>query len=200
MRALVQEYLDDDLLMDQFSQAPAGRMIHHAYLGGLLEHTLQVLRIADAVCPLYPKINRDIVLVGLFLHDLGKTRELSWNGVFEYTDRGELVGHIVEGVIMLRDKADQVMRNRGVRLPRNAVMVLEHIILSHHQKPEYGAVKVPATPEAMLVAMIDDLDAKTTIALTAARPDRVKAMDLGGNFTERNWALGTKIFKPDPLG
>ena len=101
---------------------------------------------------------------------------------------------------MLRDKAEQVMRNQGVRLPRNALMVLEHIILSHHQKPEYGAVKVPATPEAVLVSMIDDLDAKTTIALTAARPEFTKAMDLGGNFTERNWALGTKVFKPDPLG
>lgn len=199
MRALVKEYLDDEMLIGQFKQAPAARMIHHAYLGGLLEHTLQLVRIGSLVCPLYPRINRDIVLVGLFLHDLGKTRELSWHGVFEYTDRGELVGHIVEGVIMLRDKAEQVMRNQGVRLPKNALMVLEHIILSHHQRPEYGAAKIPATPEAMLVAMIDDLDAKTTIALAAARPEFSRAMDLGGNFTERNWALGTKVFKPDPL-
>ena len=199
MKALVDAYLTDEMLMSQFKQAPAARMIHHAYLGGLLEHTLQLVRIANAVCPFYPRISRDIVVVGLFLHDLGKTRELSWQGVFEYTDRGELVGHLVEGVIMLRDKADQLMRNQGVRLPRNAVLVLEHIILSHHQRPEYGSVKVPATPEAMLVAMIDDLDAKTTIALTAARPEFTKAMDLGGNFTERNWALGTKVFRPDPL-
>ncbi len=200
MRALIQEYLGDEMLMGQFKQAPAARMIHHAYLGGLLEHTLQLLKIGSVVCPLYPRISRDVVLVGLFLHDLGKTRELSWHGVFEYTDRGELVGHIVEGVIMLRDKAEQVMRSQGIRLPKNALLVLEHIILSHHQRPEYGAAKVPATPEAMLVAMIDDLDAKTTIALSAARPDRTTAMDLGGNFTQKNWALGTKLFRPDPLG
>lgn len=199
MKALVEAYLGDEMLMEQFKQAPAARMIHHAYLGGLLEHTLALLKIGAVVCPLYPRISRDLVMVGLFLHDLGKTRELSWDGAFAYTDRGELVGHIVEGVIMLRDKVDAMMRTAGVRLPRNAVMVLEHIILSHHQRPEYGAAKIPSTPEAVLVSMIDDLDAKTTIALTAARPEFSRAMDLGGNFTERNWALGTKVFRPDPL-
>lgn len=199
MRALVQEYLSDDMLMDQFRQAPAAKMLHHAFLGGLLEHTLQLLKIGVAVCPLYPRINRDIVLVGLFLHDLGKTRELSWNGCFGYTDRGELVGHIVEGAIMLHDKAQAVMTRHGIRLPRHALTVLQHIIVSHHTRPEYGAAKIPATPEAILVAQIDDLDAKTAIALDGARPERGRAADLGGNFTEKNWALGTKLFRPDPL-
>jgi 3'-5' exoribonuclease len=199
MKALVEEYLDDEMLMDRFRQAPAAKMLHHAYLGGLLEHTLQLLNIANVVCPLYPKINRDVVMVGLFLHDLGKTRELSWSGVFEYTDRGELVGHIVEGAIMLHDKSQQVIRNKGIRLPKHALTVLQHIVLSHHGKPEFGAARLPATPEAILVSMIDDLDAKTTIALGAARPDRASAMDLGGNFTQKNWALGSKLFRPDPL-
>lgn len=200
MTALVDSYLADEMLVAHFKQAPAAKMLHHAFLGGLLEHTLALLRLADAVCPLYPKISRDIVLVGLFLHDLGKTRELNWEGVFTYTDRGELVGHIVEGAIMLHDKIETLRRTQGVRFPKHAATVLQHIILSHHGLPEFGAAKVPATPEAILVSMLDNLDAKTTIALAAARPDRPAGQDLGGNFTEKQWALDTKLFKPDPLG
>ncbi len=200
MRALSELYLQDEMLMTQFKQAPAAKMMHHAYIGGLLEHTLSLLKLANVVCPLYPKINRDIVIMGLFLHDLGKTREINWEGAFSYTDRGELIGHIVEGAIMLHDKAQQAMRTNGVRFPKHVITVLQHIILSHHGIPEYGAAKIPATPEAILVSMLDNVDAKTTIALNAARPDRAKAMDLGGNFTEKLWALDTKMFRPDPLG
>ncbi len=199
MRALARVYLDDEMLMTQFRQAPAAKSMHHAYLGGLLEHTLNLLKLTDAVCPLYPKLNRDIIMMGLFLHDIGKTRELSWDQGFDYTDRGHLVGHIVEGAIMLHDRAQQVMREHGVRLPKHAVTVLQHIILSHHTLPEYGAAKIPATPEAIFVAMLDNLDAKTIIALNAARPDRPMSHDLGGNFTEKQWALSTRLFRPDPL-
>lgn len=199
MRALVKAFLDDAFLMDAFRRCPAAKSMHHAYLGGLLEHTLQLLKLADLVCPLYPKINRDLVLTGLFLHDLGKTRELSFEKTFSYTDRGELIGHIVEGVIMLRDKAHQVVRETGQRMPPNAIMVLEHIILSHHGVPEFGSPKVPATPEAIVVAMLDNLDAKTTMAVAAARPDHLAGVELGGHFTEKQWALDTKLFRPDPL-
>ncbi|MFG0325744.1 MAG: 3'-5' exoribonuclease YhaM family protein [Phycisphaerales bacterium JB037] len=199
MRALAQAYLEDEHLIEAFKRAPAAKAMHHAYLGGLLEHTLNLLKLASVVCPLYPKINRDLVMMGLFLHDLGKTRELSYDGPFGYTDRGELVGHIVEGAIMLHDKAQQMMLQTGQRLPAGALTVLQHIILSHHGIPEYGAAKIPSTPEAILVSMLDNVDAKTTIALDAARPDRASAFDLGGNFTERQWALDTKLYRPDPL-
>ncbi|MBX3384061.1 MAG: HD domain-containing protein [Phycisphaeraceae bacterium] len=199
MKALVALYLEDKFLMDAFKQAPAAKSMHHAYLGGLLEHTLTLVQLANLVCPLYPKINRDIVVVGLFLHDLGKTRELVYDRAFGYSDRGELIGHLVEGAIMLHDKSHQLMRERGVRLPPGALTVLQHIIISHHGVPEFGAAKVPATPEALLVAQLDNLDAKTTMALAAARPDRASAFASGGNFTERNWALDTKLFRPDVL-
>jgi len=199
MKALAQTYLADEFLMDQFRTAPAAKQMHHAYLGGLCEHTLALLKLADAVCPLYPKINRDIVMMGLFLHDLGKTRELIYDRGFAYSDRGELIGHIVEGAIILHDKAQQMMRETGTRLPPGALMVLQHIILSHHGVPEYGAAKIPSTPEAILVSMLDNVDAKTTIALDAARPDRALNIDLGGAFTERQWALDTKLYRPDPL-
>lgn len=199
MKALLKAYLADEYLMDQFRTAPAAKSMHHAYLGGLLEHTLSLVKLAFAVCPLYPRINQDLVVVGLFLHDLGKTRELAYEAGFGYTDRGELVGHIVEGAIMLHDKVQTLMREQGVRLPGSVLTVLQHIILSHHGVPEFGAAKIPATPEAILVSMLDNMDAKTTIALEAARPTLAPAADLGGNFTEKQWALDTKLFKPDPL-
>jgi 3'-5' exoribonuclease len=199
VRALAETYLEDEQLMDAFRAAPAAKSMHHAYLGGLLEHTLALLRLALVVCPLYPKVNRDLVLMGLFLHDLGKTRELIYDRAFGYTDRGELIGHIVEGAIMLHDKAQRMMATRGVRLPPGALTVLQHIILSHHGVPEFGAAKVPMTPEAILVAMLDNLDAKTTIALCACRPEQDRSFELGGNFTERLWALDAKLFRPDPL-
>ncbi|MCC7388475.1 MAG: HD domain-containing protein [Phycisphaerales bacterium] len=199
VRALAETYLEDEALMSAFRAAPAAKSMHHAYLGGLLEHTLALLKLADAVCPLYPRINRDLVMLGLFLHDLGKTRELIYDRAFDYSERGEMIGHIVEGAIMLHDKAQQMMATKGVRLPAGALTVLQHIILSHHGIPEYGAAKVPMTPEAILVSMLDNVDAKTTIALSAARPEESRAFDLRGNFTERLWALDTKLYRPDPL-
>ncbi len=199
MQALGQTYLDDENLMTQFRRAPAAKSIHHAYIGGLLEHTLSLMKLADVVCPLYPKMNRDLVLIGLFLHDLGKTRELMYDRTFAYTDRGELIGHIVDGAVMLHDKVQTLMRVGGVRLPKNVYTVLQHIIISHHGVPEFGAAKLPSTPEAILVAVLDNLDAKATMSLAAARPDRDESNDFGGNFTERQFALDTKLFKPDPL-
>ncbi len=199
MKALAKVYLADEILISAFKRAPAAKSVHHAYLGGLLEHTLNLLKLANAVCPLYPKINRDIVMMGLFLHDLGKTRELSYDKGFGYTDHGELIGHVVDGAIMLHDKAQLVMREHGVRLPPGALVVLQHIIISHHGQPDFGAAKVPMTPEAILVSMLDNVDAKTTIALSETRPDRPGDFDAGGNFTEKIWALETKLYKPDPL-
>lgn len=199
IRALVQAYLSDEHLVSAFKRCPAAKSVHHAWLGGLLEHTLTLLHLADRVCPLYPKINRDLVMMGLFIHDIGKTRELTFDRSFSYTDRGELVGHVVDGVIILREKAQQMIRESGIRVPPAALMALEHIVLSHHGLPEFGAAKIPATPEAIVVSMLDNLDAKTSIAVCTARPDRPSGINLGGNFTERQWALDTKLFRPDPL-
>jgi 3'-5' exoribonuclease len=198
MKALAEAYLADDHLMSLFKRCPAAKSMHHAWLGGLLEHTLNLLHLADAVCPFYPKINRDLVMMGLFVHDMGKTRELVYDRAFAYSDRGELIGHIVDGAVMVRDKALQVMREKGLRLPPGAVMVLEHIVLSHHGSLDFGSPKLPASPEAILVSMLDNLDAKTAMSLAAARSEKA-AESLGGNFTEKNWATGTKIYRPDPL-
>lgn len=199
VRALGELFLEDAYFVEAFKRAPAAKALHHSHLGGLLEHTLTLMQIADRVCPLYPGISRDIVLMGCFLQDVGKTRELVYDRAFAYTDQGELIGHIVEGAHMLRDKLALLMREKGVRLPPGAGMVLEHIILSHHNLPEYGAAKPPMSPEAILVAHIDALDAKTVIALDAARPKHMNQAGLGGNFTDRLWSVGVKLYKPDPL-
>lgn len=197
MHALADAFLADEMLMDQFRRCPAAKSMHHAYIGGLLEHTLSLLNLADRIIPLYPKISRDLVLMGLFLHDIGKTRELSYDKTFAYTDRGELVGHIVEGAMILRDKATHLMREQGIRFPRGSIVLLEHIILSHHGVPEFGAAKIPASPEAIMVSILDNLDAKMQMSLSAARPDY--PLPEGGNFTEKLWALDTKLYRPDPF-
>lgn len=198
MKALGELFVEDAYFVEAFKRAPAAKALHHSHLGGLLEHTVTLMQIADRICPLYPKISRDLVVMGCFLQDIGKTRELRYDRAFAYTDQGELIGHIVEGTHMLRAKTELLMREKGVRLPAGAGMVLEHIILSHHGLPEYGAAKMPMTPEAVLVSHIDALDAKTVIAIDAARAPSA-TQELGGNFTDKQWSLGVKLYKPDPL-
>ncbi len=185
--------------MAGFRRAPAAISLHHAFIGGLLEHTLQLLKLADVMLPLYPALNRDIVLMGLFLHDLGKTAELKWEKGFDYTADGNLIGHVVRGAIWLQVKAAIAAKQSGHRLPSDALRVLQHIILSHHGEPEYGAAKLPSTPEAIFIAILDNLDAKTHMALTNARPDQGPAVGSQGDFTDKLWALGTRLYRPDPL-
>ena len=194
---LARQYLEDESLMAKFRRAPAAMTLHHAFIGGLLEHTLSLLRLSGPVCSHYPKLNRDLVVMGTFLHDLGKCAELSWEQGFEYTEDGHLVGHIARGVLWLQAKADRCAE-QGTPVPESVLRVLHHIILSHHGKPEFGALKVPATPEAILISQLDNLDAKLQMAIAAARPDEGEAVDRGGNFTEKLWALDTRLYRPDP--
>jgi 3'-5' exoribonuclease len=163
MSALVEAFLGDEELMESFRMAPAAMTLHHAWIGGLLEHTLQLLELA------------------------------------EYTADGNLVGHVVRGAIWLQFKAAVAARQSGQRLPPAALRVLQHMILSHHGDPEYGAAKMPSTPEAIFVALLDNLDAKTAMALSAADRESRMPADESGAFTDKIWALGTRIYRPDPL-
>lgn len=337
IRALAITYLEDERLMSLFRIAPAAVNLHHAWLGGLLEHTLQLCNLADRMLPLYPALNRDLVIMSLFLHDLCKCRELRWDAAFAYTEEGQLLGHLVMGAMLLNDKAriarkrqldvlrnpaaatanqrpgpgigarpaaaanagggDGLVRNLvpataaaasataatvpapgspsgdgvhapsaerpgpdrpslfaagfsapaagaaefsrqhhdgamrdgvhrrtsggdslppprssvrlleyGVQansehdiLPARAVLVLQHILISHHGEPEFGAAKVPATPEAIFVANLDNLDAKTQMSIDLSRRDSRQDEFAGGGFSEKVWAIGTRLFRPDPL-
>ncbi len=196
LKRLAQAYLDDEALMEKFQQAPAAQTLHHAYIGGLLEHTHNLLTLGEAICPLYPELNADVITVGLFLHDLGKCGELSWEAGFSYTDDGQLLGHQAMGMLWLSDKARQC-EQAGHKMPDAILRVLQHILLSHHGRPEFGALKIPATPEAIFVSLLDNLDAKTHMAI-AARGDLSKMTEFGGPFTEKVWALETRVYRPDP--
>ncbi len=196
LRRLAEQYLTDAPLMDKFKRAPAAMSLHHAYISGLIEHTLSLLRLADRVMPLYPRLNPEVVKMGLFLHDLGKCSELTWDAGFGYSTDGQLIGHIARGSLWLHEKAGKLAA-AGTPIPEPLIMVLHHIILSHHGQPEFGALKIPGTPEAWAVALLDNMDAKIQMALDAARPVEAPAAE-SGPFTEKVWALETRLFKPDP--
>jgi len=193
LKALVDEFLDDADLMREFAAAPAAMQMHHAYLGGLLEHTHSMLKVARAILPLYPKIQAGLVLAAIFLHDIAKTRELSYKMGFSYTDPGQLTGHIVQGVQMV-DKKVAALAEKGTVLNRAVLDSLNHIILSHHGKFEFGSPKLPATAEAFMVYYIDDLDAKMN-QVTELIDNHPGEAD----WTGYQRALETKLYRKRPL-
>ncbi len=197
LAALVQAYLDDDALMAQFCKAPAAMTFHHAFIGGLLEHTLNGIEVAHALCPFYPGLNRDVVVAGIFLHDIAKTWELCYDCAFGYTDGGQLVGHIVKSAMWVDHKAKEAERALGEPIPQPLIDVMQHIILSHHGELStgFGSAKSPATPEAMVVHYIDEIDAKLNLALKSTRGDAAAGAE--GNWTEYLKAFGGRLYRPD---
>jgi 3'-5' exoribonuclease len=167
---------------------------HHAFIGGLLEHTLNAIEVADAICKFYPGLNRDLVITGIFLHDIAKTWELTYDCAFGYSDGGQLVGHIVKSAIWVEHKRLEAEQILGEKIPQNLIDVIQHIILSHHGTPEFGAVKVPSTPEALAVHAIENLDAKLMMALSATRDAESKSE---GNWTEYMKQFGGRLYRPD---
>ncbi len=155
LSGLMELFVADTSFMSGYCKAPAAKGMHHVYLGGLLEHSLSVVRLADAVVSLYPDLNRDLLVTGALLHDLGKVAELSYNRAFEYTDEGRLIGHISIGMEMLQERIGQVPG-----FPRDLAMLLKHMLLSHHGQYEYGSPKRPKTLEATILHYLDDMDSK----------------------------------------
>jgi 3'-5' exoribonuclease len=195
LAALIQAYLDDEPLMNDFCRAPAAMSFHHAYIGGLLEHTLSAMEIADCISRFYPMLNRDLVVAGIFLHDIAKTWELSYETAFSYTDGGQLIGHIVKSAIWIEHKAREAEAVLGEKIPQRLIDVLQHIVLSHHKELEFGSPKIPATPEAIFVHYIEDLDAKMMMSLQATRGEGISNAE--GNWTEYMKAFGGKLYRPD---
>ena len=172
LKALAECFLKDADFARRFTACPAGVKLHHAYVGGLLEHTVTMMDIADRLLPFYPGVDRDLLLMGVFLHDAGKTRELTYGRAFGYSDEGQLLGHIAIAVEMLSEKAAKVPELLGEPVPRDTLTRLKHMILSHHGTHEYGSPKVPMTPEAMLLHEIDTLDTRMHMALREVKEDR----------------------------
>jgi 3'-5' exoribonuclease len=191
LRALAECFLMDDEFLRGFCRAPAGVRNHHAYLGGLLEHVVTLLDAADRILPLYPELDRDLLLVGIFLHDVGKVRELSYQRIFGYTDEGQLIGHLVIGVEMVNDKAAKVPDLTGEPFPPELLLRLKHMIVSHHGTYEFGSPKLPMTPEAIALHYLDNLDAKVHSFTRDIREDRNEA----SAWTPFNQSLQRRLFK-----
>lgn len=156
IKKLIDAFLNDGRFMEKFSAAAAGKRWHHAYPGGLAQHCYEMTRIADVMCELFPAINRDLLLAGILLHDLGKTEELSQGLYIDYTTVGKLVGHLAIGLDMANEKMRAI---EG--FPDSLRTEIQHMILSHHATLEQGSPILPKTLEAMTLALIDDLDAQT---------------------------------------
>lgn len=157
---LAEVFLMDERFMQRLAEAPAGVKNHHAYRGGLLEHTLNVMEVVVRITPCYPEINADLLLVGAFLHDAGKTEELEYEQGYAYGDEGQLVGHLVMGVEMLNKKIVEAERLGGEKIDPELIIRLKHMLLSHHGEYEYGSPKLPMTLEATALAFLDNLDSK----------------------------------------
>lgn len=160
LRELADSFFQDESFVARFESAPAGIKLHHAYRGGLLEHVCSLLELADRVVGLYPFVDRDLLLMGAFLHDLGKIEELTYGRDLAYSDEGQLVGHILQGAALLREHVRRVERQRDAEFPRELRMRLEHMVASHHGTLEFGSPRVPMTPEAVALHFLDNLDAK----------------------------------------
>lgn len=193
LRRLVDKFLADQELMQRFRTAPAATALHHAYLGGLLEHTLNLLEMALLVIPRYPKLSLDLVLAGLFLHDIGKTAEISYQTNFGYTDPGQLLGHLVQATLWVEKKCELIEADTGQPFPERLRWVLQHIILSHHGRYEFGSPKLPAVPEAIAIHHLDNFDAKVIMYLSEIEKDR----DPQSNWSNFNRVLETKVYKPN---
>lgn len=155
LAALIELLIKDAALIEAFQKAPAGKQIHHSYCGGLLDHTLSMAKLADFISGHYPFLNRDLLLVGVFVHDLGKVEELDFRSAFEYSDEGKLVGHLLLGCRLLEKKIAQLPQ-----FPRKLQTMLMHFILSHHGELEFGSPVLPQTLEAMALHQLDLLDSK----------------------------------------
>lgn len=155
LRLLLESFLADSGFMAGYRTAPAAKGMHHVYLGGLLEHSLAVAKLVDTILPLYAPLNRDLLIAGALLHDIGKVREMVYLRSFDYTDEGKLIGHITIGVEMIQEKIAGI-----AGFPADTAVLLKHMMLSHHGQYEYGSPKRPKTLEATILNYLDDMDAK----------------------------------------
>ena len=188
LRALLNAMLDDEDIARRYRLAPAAKQIHHAYLGGLIEHVLSLCGLARLVGGHYPNIDVDLLLAGVVLHDIGKVYELNYERGFSYSTDGQLIGHITIGMRMVADKI------RGLPdFPPRLRTLVEHMILSHHGQLEFGSPKLPQFPEALLLHYLDDMDSKMECMRALIEGDR----QVEGCFTSYSTTLARPALKLD---
>jgi 3'-5' exoribonuclease len=166
VKQLLRSFLDDEVVAGEFKCAPAAKSIHHAYPGGLAEHTLSVMKLAVRIADQYPMADRDLLVAGAFLHDIGKIRELTLERQTEYTDEGRFIGHLVIASQLIAERASKIEE-----FPKDLQIHLMHLVLSHHGTLEFGSARLPQTIEAMLLHSIDEMDSRISSWLEAMKRD-----------------------------
>lgn len=195
LRNLAESYLIDETFMQKFSSAPAGIKNHHAYRGGLLEHVLSLMKLSLAVAPHYEGLDPDLLLVGAFLHDIGKIDELIYERELAYSDEGQLIGHIVMAVSMLEDKVRETEKLAGEPFPTELALRIKHMIVSHHGEYEYGSPKLPMTLEAIALHFLDNLDSKIYTVKQLIADDA----NTSSTWTPYQPNMGRKFYKGEEL-
>ncbi|MGA8866127.1 MAG: HD domain-containing protein [Candidatus Sulfotelmatobacter sp.] len=188
LRELLQAFMADPEIASAYRNAPAAKTLHHAFIGGLLDHVVSLFRSCELICQNYPQINRDLLLAGAFLHDIGKIHELTYNRSFSYTTRGQLLGHMVIELEMLQAKIALLPG-----FPAELKTMLEHLIISHHGQYEFGSPKLPMFPEALVLHYLDDLDSK----MEAMRAHFEREADLESPWTSYNASLGRPLLNTE---
>jgi len=184
LKSLVELFMADSEIAERYRNAPAAKTLHHAYIGGLLDHVVSLFRSCDLVSRNYPQVNRDLLLTGAFLHDIGKIQELTYNRAFSYSTRGQLLGHMIIELEMLQAKLAKLPG-----FPEELKILLEHMIISHHGQYDFGSPKLPMFPEALMLHYLDDLDSK----MEAMRAHFEREAELEGPWTSYNASLGRPL-------
>jgi 3'-5' exoribonuclease len=188
LNQLLAGFVDDPAIAPRLKRAPAAMGMHHAYLGGLLEHVVSLLGLANATAAHYPELDRDMLVTGVILHDIGKIDELRYSRRIDYSAEGRLLGHITIGVIMVREKIKAI-----AGFPEQLAVLVEHMILSHHGSYEFGSPSLPQTREALALHFLDDIDSK----MAAARVTIDNAAGSDAAWTDRNPALRRPLVRPE---
>jgi len=188
LKSLVQTFMADPEIASAYRNAPAAKTLHHAYIGGLLDHVVSLFRSCDLMCGNYPQINRDLLLTGAFLHDIGKIHELTYNRSFSYTTKGQLLGHMIIELEMLQAKLALLPG-----FPDELKTMIEHLIISHHGQYDFGSPKLPMFPEALMLHYLDDLDSK----MEAMRAQFEREAALDNPWTSYNASLGRPLLNTE---
>jgi 3'-5' exoribonuclease len=186
LRALLDAFMDDEAIARRYRTAPAAKNVHHAYLGGLIEHVLSLCTLCRATAAHYRHVDLDLMLAGAVLHDIGKISELTYDRSFGYSTEGQLLGHIVIGLRMIQEKIA-----RFPDFPPRLRTLVEHMIASHHGELEFGSPKVPLFPEALLLHHLDNLDSKMECMRNMVAKDR----HVEGCWTGYSSALDRSVLK-----
>src|SRR5437868_4036824 len=184
LKALLRAFMADPEIATAYRNAPAAKTLHHAFIGGLLDHVVSLFRVCDLASRNYPQINRDLLLTGAFLHDIGKIHELAYSRSFSYTTRGQLLGHMIIELEMLHNKIALVPG-----FPEELKVLVEHLIISHHGEYEFGSPKLPMFPEALMLHYLDDLDSK----MESMRAHFEREAGSDSEWTSYNSSLGRTL-------